>query len=108
MSETLGKVRENAEAGRVRVSQHGAQELTDDNIDFEDVIEGVATAVTIEDYPDYHKGPSVLCLQQDAAGNPIHVLWGLAKKNPDIATIITAYRPDPERWTPDLMTRRVR
>ena len=106
MNETLVKVQANVTQGRVRVSQHGAQELTDDNIEIDDVIAGVAAAVAIEDYPDYHKGPSVLCLQKDAEGNSIHILWGLADANPEVATIITAYRPDPSRWMPDHMTRR--
>ena len=40
---------------------------------------GVATAVEVEDYPDFHKGPSVLVLQLDAAGKPVHVVWGIRK-----------------------------
>jgi hypothetical protein len=50
----------------------------------------------------------VLCIQRDEAGNPIHVLWGLATNSPDTATIITAYRPDAARWMDDLITRRPR
>jgi predicted RNase H-like HicB family nuclease len=46
--------------------------------------------------------------QRDEKGEPIHVLWGLAANTPDVATLITAYRPDPERWMEDWMTRRKR
>jgi Domain of unknown function (DUF4258) len=84
------------------------QELSDDSIDLDDVVAGLANAHVVEDYPDYSKGPCVLCLQSDGLGKPIHVLWGLAALNPNASTIITAYRPDPERWTDDLKTRKPR
>ncbi|MEQ1697097.1 MAG: DUF4258 domain-containing protein [Hyphomicrobiaceae bacterium] len=108
MSKTLGTVRGHVESGRIRVSQHGLQELSDDAISLVAVVQGIADAIIVEDYPDYAKGPCVLCFQRDELGKPIHVLWGLAANGPDVATIITAYRPDPNRWMDDLMTRKPR
>ena len=108
ISETLEAIRKLVDAGRTRVSQHGLQELSDDAISLVAVIQGIANAVVAEDYPDYAKGPCVLCFQRDELGQPIHVLWGLAANGPDVATILTAYRPDPERWMDDLITRRPR
>ena len=107
-AQTIDRVRAHIDAGRVRVSEHGRQELPDDNISLLSIIEGIASAVIVEDYPDYAKGPCVLCLQRDEAGEPIHVLWGLAANAPDVATLITAYRPDPKRWMEDWITRRKR
>lgn len=108
MSDTLEVVRRLVAEGKVRVSQHGREELADDEISLADAIAGVASAVVVEDYPDYAKGPSVLCLQEDLQGESIHVLWGVARNTPDVATIITAYRPDPARWHDDLKTRKPR
>lgn len=108
MSRTLDLVRENVKAGRIRVSEHCMAELSDDDIDLKQVIDGLASARAIEDYPDYHKGPSVLCIQYDADNRAIHVLWGVALRNRDVATVITAYRPDPTKWDADLVTRRRR
>ncbi|NOT72416.1 MAG: DUF4258 domain-containing protein, partial [Hyphomicrobium sp.] len=102
MSTTLPIIRSNVLAGRIRVSQHGMQELSDDSILLPEVIASLASASVVEDYPEYAKGPCVLCLQTDGQGDAIHVLWGLAAQCPNIATIITAYRPDPERWMDDL------
>ncbi len=107
-SKTLDTVRAHVAAGRVRVSEHGRLELADDNISLASLIAGLATAIVVEDYPDYVKGPCVLCLQRDEKGEPVHVLWGLAANAPDIVTLITAYRPDPGRWMEDWMTRRSR
>jgi hypothetical protein len=107
-SKTLDAVRAHLAAGRVRVSEHGQQELADDEIGLLTIIDGVVEAAVVEDYPNYAKGRCVLCLQRDENGLPIHVLWGLAANTPDIATVITAYRPDPERWMQDWITRRKR
>jgi hypothetical protein len=107
LSETLDKVRLHVKAGRVRVSQHGMHELSDDGISLAAVIAGVEKASVVEDYPDHPRGACVLCLQLDEAG-AIHVLWGLAARTPEVATIITGYRPDLDRWMDDLMTRKPR
>ncbi len=108
VSKTFDIVRAHVEAGKVRVSEHGRQELSDDNISLLSLIAGLADAIVVEDYPDYVKGPCVLCLQRDEKGEPVQVLWGLAASTPDVATLITAYRPDPARWMEDWITRRER
>lgn len=108
MSETLDKICLHVKAGRVRASQHGMRELSDDGISLAAVIAGVEKAIVVEDYPDHPRGACVLCLQRDEADQPIHVLWGLAARTPEVATIITGYRPDPNRWLDDFMTRKPR
>jgi hypothetical protein len=90
----------------VFVSHHGYDEMMYDNILFRDAIEGVEKGVVVEEYAEYHKGPCVLVLQVDRAGQPIHVVWGIPKNEPSIAVLITAYRPDPEKWEHDLVRRK--
>jgi Domain of unknown function (DUF4258) len=106
VSATLGLIRDMVKSGVVRASEHGRKELAEDGIALRDVLSGLEDATVVEDYPEYIKGPSVLCLQHDSQGKPIHVLWGIAAKTPGTATLITAYRPDPKRWMDDLKTRR--
>jgi hypothetical protein len=108
MSETLAKIRGLVKARLIRVSQHAIAELLDDAITLQAVVDGIESGEVVEDYPDHARGPCVLCLQRIEADQPVHVLWGIAAHSPGIATLITAYRPDPERWMDDLTTRRSR
>jgi len=106
MSETLRRVQVLVLGGEVEVSRHGLQELAADGILLEDAVAGVANAEVVEDYAEFHKGPSVLALQRDSSGRPLHVLWGIARATTTPAVLVTAYRPDPRRWFEDFMRRR--
>jgi hypothetical protein len=105
MGETLARIKALAAAGEVLLSQHAYDRLAKNGILAADIEAGIADAVEIEDYLEYHKGPSVLALQEDASGQPIHVLWGIRKGETTPAVVVTAYRPDPSRWTPDFRRR---
>ena len=105
MSETLKKIRSLVKKRDVRISAHGYDELVEDDILVRDILVGIEKAILLEDYPDFHKGASVLVLQEDNKGNPVHVVWGIPKGAANPAVLITAYRPDPERWTADFKRR---
>jgi hypothetical protein len=79
--------------------------MAEDGILAREVIDGVAAAVVVEDYPEYSKGPCTLVLQRDRSGNPIHVVWGMPRGEASPAVLVTAYRPDPARWSADFLRR---
>ncbi len=106
MSQTLEQVRALVARGEVRVSVHGYEELAADHVRVRDVIDGLAGAVVVEDYPEYQKGPCVLVLEHDKAGQPIHVVWGIPFGQNSPAVIVTAYRPDPAKWDESWRKRR--
>jgi hypothetical protein len=108
VSETFERIRLLVGRREIRVSDHGYDELAADGLLAREVVAGVETALLLEDYPDYPKGPCVLLLQRDEAGRPIHVVWGVPKEKASPAVLVTAYRPDPERWTEDFQRRRDR
>jgi hypothetical protein len=90
MSETLRRVQALVDDGNVRISAHGYDELAADDIFVRDVIVGVPTAIIVEDYPRFARGPCVLVLQTDADGRPIHVVWGIPENHTEPAVLVTA------------------
>lgn len=94
-------------AGEVRVSEHGYDALADDGLTIDEVLTGAATAVVVEEYPEYPKGSAVLVLQVAADGGHIHAVWGVPRGYNRPVVLVTAYRPDPNLWDSTL-TRRIR
>lgn len=105
MSRIFDKIRLLIKSGAVVVSAHGYDELAEDAIMVRDLIAGIETASVVEDYPTYGKGPCVLVLEHDSNGKPVHVVWGIPKGKDSPAVLITAYRPDPKRWSDDFLRR---
>jgi len=57
MSDTFKQILRLVEAGEVRISDHGYDELAIDGIFAKDVITGITHALIVEDYPEYPEGP---------------------------------------------------
>jgi len=106
MVDILNRITELVATGDVMISAHGYDEMAEDGILAGDVIDGVKIAVIVATYPDYAKGPCVLVRQFDQSGSPVHVVWGIPKGRTSPAVLVTAYRPDPARWTDDFLRRK--
>ena len=98
MTAILDQIRALVARGEVRVSLHGYEELAADSVAVRDIIEGLASAEAVEEYPNYPKGPCVLVLGRDQSNQPIHVVWGIPAGQSSPAVVVTAYRPDPAKW----------
>ena len=106
MSVTFDSVRALVDRGEVKVSDHGYEEMSDENILARDVLAGVLEGIVLEDYPTYPKGPCVLVLQRDLGQEPIHVVWGIPQGLSSPAAVVTAYRPKPDLWSEDFTRRK--
>jgi len=100
------RILELIENNEVKISEHGYDELAEDNILVKDVLVNVNEGIIIEDYQKYPKGPCILVLQKDIEGKPIHVVWGIPKNVDAPAVLVTAYRPDSKYWEEDFIRRK--
>jgi hypothetical protein len=73
VSTIFDKILSLIEKKEILISDHGYDELAEDNILIKDIMENVNAAIVIEEYPDYPKGPCVL-LQKDEQLKPIHTV----------------------------------
>ncbi len=105
MSETLTKIKTLVARGEVKISDHGYDELAADGIRMRDIIDSMTNAELLEDYPGYPKGSCILALIYDSDRKPVHAVWGIPKGETSPAVLITAYRPDPSKWTDDYRRR---
>ena len=106
MSVTFDQIRKLIRHGLVRISDHGYNELAADGILAREAVEGISSAILVEDYPNYPKGACVLVRETVNDGRPIHVVWGIPKGKTEPAVLITAYRPDPDMWENDFLRRK--
>ncbi len=106
MSTTYKNILDLVKKGDILISNHGYDELSEDKISIKDILLNIDKSILIEDYPNYAKGPCVLLLQKDIKNNPIHIVWGIPKGQSSPAVIVTAYKPDPNRWSDDFSRRK--
>ncbi|MBI4461231.1 MAG: DUF4258 domain-containing protein [Acidobacteria bacterium] len=106
MSEIYRRILDLVARDEILVSNHGYDELAADDILVRDILTGVAKGTVIEEYPTYSRGPCVLVLQWDHDSKPIHVVWGIPSHATAPAVIVTAYRPDVNRWASDFLRRK--
>lgn len=92
--------------GRYRITDHAADELAADDIAERDLIVATASGEVIEDYPEAFPFPACLVLGAltEMPAGPVHAVWALDPES-CYAFLVTAYRPDPTRWSSDLRRR---
>lgn len=105
MSHTFAVILELIRKGEIKVSSHGYDELAEDHIFLKDILSSIQDGRVVEDYPNFGKGPCILVLQVDRESKPIHTVWGIPRGYTSPAVLVTAYRPDPERWSKDFLRR---
>jgi hypothetical protein len=101
---TFDEVRRALAAGRARVTPHAQRALIDDGVSAAEAIAATLAGEVIEDYPDARICPACLALGRLADGTAVHAVWAFDAGS-DYAVMVTAYQPDPARWSLDLRKR---
>ena len=105
MSTTLARIQTLIAQRQYFISRHALDEAEDDAIHLGELLAAMPEALTIEDYPDATRGPSVLCLVSLSNGTIVHAVWGIPKAEPNKTGLVTTLRPDLKLWSPDFMKR---
>lgn len=86
-----------------QMTQHAELRRRQRKISIPDIMHAILNGEIIEDYPDDYPHPSCLVLGYTTQGVPLHLVCGVGGET---LFLITAYRPDPERWETDWRTRK--
>jgi hypothetical protein len=84
-------------------TNHCLNRLSKRNISISDVKFGINNGKIIEYYYDDYPFPSCLILGTTTNDDVIHIVCGISD---DFVHMITAYRPNTDKWEDDMKTRR--
>ena len=85
---------------RIYYSRHARDEMEGEEsgeIQDKEVFETVLTGKIIENYPEDEPYPSCLIYGRTTQNRPLHVVCAYSEDE-NLAIVITAYQPHPERW----------
>ncbi len=83
---------------QVLITDHADEEAQTDQLAFGEIFASVLYGEIIEDYPDDSPYPSCLVYGNTSSNEPVHSVWAYNRET-GWAALITAYRPEPGRWT---------
>lgn len=83
---------------RMAITQHAKNRLFERNISISDVSHCISVGEIIKQYEDDRPFPSCLILGKDNSDNPLHIV---VSNDENFIYVITAYHPDPTKWSED-------
>jgi len=103
MTLDIEKIREYCKTGQIIYSKHFMDRCRERSIRLAEAEAVIMTGDVIEEYPDDYPFPSCLFLGLDSGHNSLHVVCAQGEKR---LYMISAYRPSPEKWEPNMRTRK--
>lgn len=91
----LKRIRAQAEADNVRITQHAQQEMVEEEITLDEILEAITTGQILENYPEHRRGACCLLNGFTQTGRPVHIVCTTARP---VLIIITVYEPKPPKW----------
>lgn len=99
----IANIREKIFNHKVDWTNHCLNRLSKRNISISDVKHGINNGKIIEYYYNDYPFPSCLILGTTINNEAIHIVCGISN---NYVHMITAYRPDNDKWEDDMKTRR--
>jgi hypothetical protein len=93
---TLQRIRAQAAAQNIRITQHAHQEMVEESITLDHVLEAIANGQILENYPAHRRGACCLLYGRTKDGRDLHVVCTTAKP---VLIIITVYEPRAPKWS---------
>ena len=87
----------------ILVTQHVYSRCRERGISYADIKNAILKGEIIELYPSDYPYPSCLLLGATVNNKYLHVVCGIGEGK---LWIVTAYYPNPEKWEPDMKTRK--
>jgi len=91
----IERIRAQAIAENLRITQHAQQEMVEENIIFDEVLEAICTGEILENYPQHRRGPCCLLKGLSRNVRPLHIVCTTTRP---VLIIITVYEPKPPKW----------
>jgi hypothetical protein len=98
----LARIRAQANAENIRITQHAQQEMVEENVTLNDVLETITTGQILENYPEHRRGSCCLINGFTKNGRPLHVVCTTMQP---VLIIITVYEPKPPQWITPIQRR---
>lgn len=87
----------------IAMTNHAKTRFLERNICLDDIESSIASGNIIEQYPDDTPFPSCLIAGKAVNGNVLHIV---ASTDGEFLYIITAYWPNPDKWTENFTKRK--
>ena len=91
----LDRIRLQARANNVRVTQHAQQEMVAEQISLDEVLEAISQGTILEDYAQHRRGACCLMYGHTRTGRAIHIVCTTAQPT---LVVITVYEPRLPKW----------
>ncbi|RLA95709.1 MAG: hypothetical protein DRG83_18245 [Deltaproteobacteria bacterium] len=91
----LRRIRVQAAAENIRITQHTQQEMVEENITLDEVLEAIVTGQILENYPEHRTGACCLFGAVTREGRSLQIVCTTVRP---VLIIITVYEPKSPKW----------
>ena len=91
----LERIRAQAIAEDIRITQHAQQEMGEEDIALDEVLEAISSGEILENYPKHRRGPCCLIYGLNRVSRPLHIVCTTTRS---VLIIITVYEPKLPKW----------